>query len=406
MVSNNENVTMHDLAVRDKEDFHLLDILTALAKRKWFLVLFPTALAVCAGVIAMLMTPVFSATSVMMPPQQQSSGIASMLGQLGGLAGAASSVGGLKNPSDLYVGMLQSRTVADALVERFKLKERYEMSLPGARDQLKKNSTISAGKDGLISINVEDRDPVVAAAMANAYVEELDALTKKLAVGEAATRRVFFEKQLRSTKDQLADAEVAMKDTQQRTGMLQLEGQVKGAIASAAQLQGEIAAKEVQLTAMRSFATNNNPELLRLQQELRGLNIQLDKLENGGVAKSGDLRISSGKLPEVGVEYIRSMRDVKYYEAIYELLAKQYELARIDEAKESSLIQLLDRAVPAEKKSKPKVLLVAILTFMAGMAVAILVALLRDVYLRSQQAPHTAHRWVALNHALRGKRAS
>lgn len=392
---------MNDLEKSGKEDFHLLDILTVLAKRKWFLVLFPTVLAVCAGVVAMLMAPVFLATSVMVPPQQQSSGMAAIQAQLGGLVGAASSVGGLKNPSDLYVGMLQSRTIADALIDRFKLKERYKASAGGARDELKKASFFNAGKDGLITINVEDSDPAIAASIANAYVEELDKLTQKLALGEAATRRVFFEKQLRSTKDQLADAEIKLKNTQQRTGMLQLEGQVSGVIASTVQLQAEIAAKEVQLITMRSFAANNNPELLRLQQELRGLNIQLEKLENGGTAKGGDIRISSGKLPEVGVEYIRSMRDVKYYEAIYEMLSKQYELARIDEAKDSSLIQQLDRAIPAEKKSKPKVLLVAILTFMVGFALAILIALLRDKFERSQMDANTAHRWVALRGALR-----
>lgn len=305
-----------------------------------------------------------------------------MLGQLGGLAGAAGGLSSaLKNPNDLYVGMLESRTIADNLIQRFKLKERFEATtIDETRLKLEKMRELLNGKDGLITITVEDSDPKFAADLANAYVAELSQLTKGLAITEASRRRLFFEKQLSTAKDDLANAEVAMKKMQQTTGMLQLDGQVKGIIANEAQLQGLIASKEVQLQSMRSFSTPKNPEFVRLQDEIHALSGQLSKLQKGK-NKEGDLMVPIGKIPEVGLEYIRSVRDVKYYETIFELLAKQFELAKIDEARDSSSIQQLDIAVPAEKKLKPRRSMFIIIGFLFGTVLGVVSAFLRDAYL-------------------------
>jgi len=178
--------------------------------------------------------------------------------------------------------------------------------------------------------------------------------------------------------------------------MLELEGQVKGIISNVAQLEGTIAAKEVQLNAMRSFATNNNPELQRLQSEIQGYRTQLEKLKNGKSSKDGDLMVPTGKIPEIGVEYIRKLRNVKYQETIFELMAKQYELAKFDEAKESSTIQILDNAVPAEKKSKPKKLIIILLGFFGGGMLALFLALIRDAYQKSIRDEESKYRWALL----------
>lgn len=345
----------------------------------------------------LLMKPIFTSSAALLPPQQQSSGMSAVLGQLGGLGGVAGSLGGLKNPGDLYIGMLQSRTIADRLIAKFKLKERYEAkTMERTRKILEASTTINAAKSGLIAIDVEDRDPQIAADLANAYIAELTAMTENLAITEASRRRVFFGKQLEGAKNKLADAEVALRKVQETTGMIQLEGQIKGLIANTAQLQGTIAAKEVQLASMRTFATNNNPEVIRLQEELHGLNEQLLKLNKGQVRREGDVSIPTGKIPEVSVEYVRSLRDVKYYETIFELLAKQFEVAKIDEAKDSNVIQVLDTALPAEKKSRPKSLLIVLGGIAGGAAFGFFLALFRDFYRRSRIGNPDPEKWQEL----------
>ena len=388
------------------DEINLIDLLIVLARHKKLVIGMPILAGGLAMAASLLMTPIFTSTAKIMPPQQQSSGAAALLGQLGGLAGMAGSVAGLKSPNDLYVGMLESRTISDTLIDRFKLQERYESeTLDDARSTLEKTVDISSGKkDGLIAISVSDEDPKFAAELANAYVEELTKLTQTMAITEASQRRLFFEQQLKDAKDQLANAEVAMRKTQERTGLIQPEGQVQAIIASIAQLRGSIAAKEVQLKAMRTFATTQNPDLLRTQEELRGLQAQLVKLEKSQPSREGDFMASTGKVPEAGVEYVRSLRNVKYYETMFELLAKQYELARIDESRESSVIQVLDKAVPAERKSKPKRALITLLGAAGGGLLGVLMAFMREGYLRSRQDPANSNRWKEFSAALSGRR--
>ena len=271
------------------------------------------------------------------------------------------------------------------------------------RKTLENSTKIGAAKSGLITIDVEDHDSQMAADLANAYVKELTLMTETMAVSEASRRRVFFARQLESAKDKLSDAEVNLKKVQEATGMIELVGQVKGLIANTAQLQGTIAAKEVQLSSMRSFATANNPELIRVQDEIRGLNDQLFKLNKGQLSNNGDIAIPTGKIPEVSVEYIRSLRDVKYYETIFELVAKQFEMAKIDEAKDANLIQVLDKALPAEKKSGPKSQLIVLGGILGGALLGVILALFRDFLHRSKLQNPDEQRWQELRAALRNR---
>ena len=396
------NSQENDAASMD-DQIHPLDLLIVLVSRKKMIIGMAIGTGLVAMAISLTIQPTFTSTAKIMPPQQQqSSGMAAMLGQLGGLAGAAGSLAGLKNPNDLYVGLLESRSVSDRLIERFKLKTRYEKeTMDDTRRTLNNVSNISNGKkDGLISISVEDRDPKFAAELANAYVEELARLTQTMAITESSQRRMFFEKQLKDAKEQLAKAEIAMRATQEKTGMIQLDGQVQAIIANVAQLKGSSAAKEIQLNAMRTFAAPQNPELLRSQEELRGMQAQLSKLERSQAGK-GDLMVPTGSIPEIGVEYVRSLRDVKYYETVFELLAKQFELAKIDEAKDSSLIQILDTAVPAERKSKPLRGLITLMATAAGGLLGIGLAFASAMYKESRRNPESKERWEKLSMAWR-----
>lgn len=384
------------------EDIHLLDLLTVLARYKKLIVGVPIASAIVVVAASFLITPVFESTATILPPQkQQSSGLAGVLGQLGGLASAAGALSGVKMPGDLYVGILGSRTIADKLIARFKLNERYdEDTMDETRKALALRSEISTGKkDGLISVKVADKDPKFAAELANAYVNELASLTQNLAITDAAQRRVFFEKQLKEAKDNLANAEVELRKTQEKTGLVQPSAQVGAMITTIAQLKGTIAAKEVQLNSLRTFATGANPQMQQTQEELRALRGQLAKLESDQPTRERDLMVSPGKIPAAGVEYVRALRNVKYYETIFELMAKQYEVAKLDEAEDSSMIQLLDRAVPAEKKSKPRRSVYAIAGFAGGLALALLSVLFREGYRRSRQDPTGALKWQRLRNA-------
>jgi uncharacterized protein involved in exopolysaccharide biosynthesis len=259
------------------------------------------------------------------------------------------------------------------------------------REQLLSSTVITTGREGVISISVDDKDPKRAAQLANAYVDELYKMNKNLAITEAAQRRVFFEKELLSTKDDLAAAEIDLRQTQEKTGIIQPDSQAKAMIESVAVLRGQIAAKEVQLRSMQSFGTEQNPDIMRTGQELEALRSELFKLQkgqNGG--GDGDVYIATGKIPSAGLEYLRKLRNVKYYETILEVLSKQYEIARIDEARNVSLIQVVDPAIEPEKKSKPKRLIIVAMFTMSGLFLSILLAFVQEYRARLLSDPESA----------------
>lgn len=343
-------------------------------RERRFVVLFTAVFAIVACIVAFLIPKQYTARALVMPPSQNQGSMSNMLlGQLGSLAGMGAKDLGLKNPTDLYIGILHSRTVADALIQQFNLASVYQKDhISDLRQKLKNRTDIIATKESLIQITVSDRDPKRAADMANAYVAELQKLSNTLAVTEAAQRRVFYEQQLQQAKNQLGDAEVALKQTQERTGVLELNSQARAIIDAVANVKAEIAAKEVKIQSMRSFTTEQNPELQAQEQQLAALNTQLAKLtkQQPGTADQGDLAIPSKNIPEVGLEYIRRYRDVKYYETVYGLVAKQYELARMDEAKEGGLVQVVDSAVTPDKKSWPPRAIIILLATVAGFLIA------------------------------------
>jgi tyrosine-protein kinase Etk/Wzc len=378
---------------RDEDEISLLDIAIVLAKYKKLILGLPFLAAAIATGITFLMPNWYTAAAKLLPPQQSQSNAVAILGQLGALSGGASTALGIKNPSDIFVAMLKSRTVADAIIERFKLRQLYDKEyLQDARKTLSTNVDISAERDGVISIEVADKSPKRAAEMANAYVDELEKLTLRLAVGEAGRRRLFFEKQLKQAKDDLTQAETELTRFQVEKRVLNPQGQASLTISAAAGLQAQIAAKEVQIKALRSFATQDNPDLYRAQEELAGLRAQLAKVGRGGSSDPGDVLLSMGKAPGQGAEYLRRFRDMKYYETLYELLARQYEIARIDEAKDATLIQVLDKAVEPERKSKPRRTVIALLSGFVTGILATLAAFVMQAWGYAQQDPSSSGR--------------
>jgi uncharacterized protein involved in exopolysaccharide biosynthesis len=294
--------------------------------------------------------------------------------------------------------MLKSRTVADRIIDRFNLIELYKADYrEDARKELLED-VLGAETDkdsGIITISVDDKDPKRSAGMANAFVEELKNLTKGLAVTEASQRRFFFEEQLKDTKMALVKAEDEMQGFQEKTGALQVDAQTKAVIEGIAMLRAQIAAKEVQLKVMRTYATAQNPDLQRAEDELNGLKAELGKLE----AKGGswhDTIIPTGRMPEVGTEYVRRLRDLKFYEDLYELLTKQYEAAKLDEAKEAAVIQVIDKAIPPEKRAKPKRTLMVLIATFTGFFLSIFVAFFAEYKERALKEPENKERFETL----------
>ena len=378
----------------DDSSGNLLDLLIIIAKNKKKIFIFVIIVMLVSAGLSLLLPNKFTARAQVLPPQTQSSANA-LLGQLSSLGSLTG--GSLKNPNDTYLGMLNSRTMADSLIARFKLQQVYEVKFASdARLALQAASKIMSSKENLISIEVTDRDPKLAAAVANAYVEEMQKMTSTLAVTEASRRRLFFEKQLEKTKSDLVTAETALRTMQEKTGVITLSEQAESAIKAAATIKAAIAAKEIEIGTLRTFVTDKSPEFIRAQQELAGMRAQLSKIESGANVGQGDSSLAVRAVPELGLEYTRVVREVKYQEVLFEMFAKQFEFAKVDEAKEGSLIQVLDAAIVPDKKSKPSRMLLVLLAGAAAAILATLWAFLSEMRLYMKADPANAARFQAL----------
>jgi uncharacterized protein involved in exopolysaccharide biosynthesis len=391
----------------EQKGFDLFDFLLIISESRKTIATWMLVLVVLGGVFCFFAKPTFSATSLILPPQQGQS-LASMMGQLnalvsltgGGIGGSSS----LKTPIDMYIGMLESRTIADHLISKFHLQDLYKTrKMEDTRTQLKSNTRFLAGKDGLIHIIVEDHDPNRASEMANAYVDELYSLNSHLATTEAAQRRVFFDQELAEEKSALSVAENDLKRTAEKTGIIHLGGQAESIIRSLAVLRAEIASREVQVNSMSMFATEQNPLAIRAQEEIKALREQLDKLEKDprNSQLTDAVGIPAGRVPAVTLEYARKLREVKYHETLFELLAKQYEAARIDEAKAAPIIQVVDRAIPPDKKSGPHRSLILLGCAFVGFCFGYLFAAISRAFSRAAEVPEYAIKIARLRSGLR-----
>lgn len=380
--------TQAPAAYEEADEISLLDLLQVIADNLRLLILGPLAAGVVALGISFVIKPTFTATTTFLPPQQQQSAATSMLQSLGALGGVASLATGLKNPADQYVALTGSRSVKDALIEKFKLTERYDVRLVhDARKGLDQNTRISTNKNGLISVEVDDHEPPVAAAIANAYVEELSRLMGRLALTEAQERRAFFEGQLKKAKEGLIAAEIALK----ATGISEsaVKASPTAAVGAVASLMAQVAAKEVQISAMRGYLVESAPEFQRAQAELSALRSQLSRTEKDTASNGG------------GGNYVTKYRDFKYFETLFELMAKQYEIARIDESREGAVIQVVDKAIPPERKAKPKRGLIAALTAILMGFLLLLFVFLRQGLRNAAEQPESAARMAQLTSSLR-----
>jgi uncharacterized protein involved in exopolysaccharide biosynthesis len=371
------------------DEISLLDLLQTVAENIKLLVLGPLAVGVTALGISFLVPPTFTAQTVVLPPQQQQSAATAMLQSLGSLGGLAGAATGLKNPNDQYVALLKSRAVEHKLVERFSLINHYEAELrDDAVKTLEGKTRVTSGKDGLITIEFDDTDPAFAAQVANAYVEELSQLMGRLAVTEAQQRRAFFEKQLNQTKNNLTRAEQALQASGVNAAALKSNPQA--AVGVVAQLQAQITAQEIKIASMRGYLQESSPQFKQSLTELAALRAQLAKAEHSQAPTQ-----APGQ-----ADYVARYRDFTYHETLFDLFAKQFELAKVDESREGAVIQVVDVALPPERKSKPKKALIAVLATMASGFALLLFVFVRQAVRNAKAQPETAAKLAVIQKAL------
>jgi tyrosine-protein kinase Etk/Wzc len=369
--------------VQEDDEISLLDLLQVIVDNLRLLVLGPLVCGLAALGYSFTIPPTYTAKTQFLPPQQQQSSAASMLASLGALGGLAGAATGLKSPADQYIAFMKSVSVQDALIERFKLVEKYDTKLKtDARMSVFGSVRITSGKDGLISVEVDDKDPKFAADLANAHVDELGILLARLAVTEAQQRRMFFEKQLQITKENFTKADLALKSSGINSSVLKTNP--ASAVEALARLKAGISVQEVKLGTMRNYLTESSPDFKQALSELASLKSLLAKAEKEEPASKD------------ASDYVARFREFKYQETMFELFAKQFELAKLDESREGALIQVLDIAKPPERKAKPKKAMIAIIATLASGFALLLFVFVRSALKNASQDEETKLRMAAL----------
>jgi tyrosine-protein kinase Etk/Wzc len=389
----------------------LMAVLTQLARRKWLMVKV-TSIAVLIGVITSLVLPVrYKAVTKLMPPQQAPSSASLLMNQLAssGASSLAAMAGGgltLRNPNDLYVGLLDSRPIADAIIQSFGLEAIYHSkNMTDARKTLARNTQVDSEKGGFIVVSVTDEDKKRVARMANAYTDQLRILTQSLAVAEASQRRLFYEERLKQAKDGLIAAELALQQVQQQRGLVQPDAQAKAMIEGLAMLRAQVAAKQVELEALRSYSTDHNPEVELAERELASLQDVAARLEQPNHS-SGFREMGLADVPGAGLEYLRAEHELKYRQAMFDLLIKQYDAARLDEVKDAAIIQAFEPAIEPDRNSSPHRVLIVMSFTVAGVLTGCLLVPLLCWKEYAQSDPEFAKSLVELRDAVANGRVA
>jgi len=387
----------------------LIDGAARLARHRRLIALATTG-SLLAGILVSLLLPNrYQATTKIMTPQQSQSSVAMLMSQLasspsGSLVTAAAGGGGLglKNPNDIYLGLLNSRTVADAIVEKFGLGKAYgAKDRTGAREVLAGNTKIASERSGLISISVTDTDGARAAGIANAYTEELRSLSKSLAMSEASERRVFYEEQLGRAKEDLIAAGVAFQQVQKGKGLVQLDTQTKALISGLADLRAQKTARQVELDAVRSYSTERNPQVQLAERQLSSLQAEIDRLEQSGYA-AGSSGLGFKDVTGAGLEYMHAEHELLYRQTLFDLLIKQYDAAKLDEAKYAAVIHVVEPAIPSDRKSFPHRASFSLAFAFFGFSGSCFYLFLRDF---SQSHPRLSASLAGLRRTLGGRQA-
>jgi uncharacterized protein involved in exopolysaccharide biosynthesis len=380
------------------EEVNLLDYCRVIWKRRRLIVGLLAASVLTAMVVSLLMPKIYESTATLLPSldSKEGSGLGALLAATGA-GGAAQSLGislpgSPATPTDLFVAMLKSRIMADEVIRKLNLIDLYEAkSMQDARKALEGDTKIMVTKEKVIKITVEAKSPQLAADIANLYVANLDHLNQTLNVSKASQNRAFIERRLGETQVNLVKAEEALKDFQTQNKTVAVEAQSKAMIEAAAMIQGQITAQEVQLQVMSSYLSPENPELSRVRSSIEELKKQLYLLESGkggkGMLPGDRLHPAMITVPGLALDYGRLLRELKVQETLYALLTSQLEQAKLAEARDTPTVQVLDPAIPAEKKSKPRIRLNMVIAGVLALFVGIFLAFFLE-YLERIRTSH------------------
>ncbi|HET9963497.1 MAG TPA: Wzz/FepE/Etk N-terminal domain-containing protein [Nitrospiraceae bacterium] len=361
-------------------------------------------LAAMAGtfVVSLLLPKIFESTAAVLPQTEskEMGGLATLLAATGA-GGMAQNLGmnlpGLPtSPTDVFVSILKSRVMADDVIAKFSLMERYrKKTMVETREKLADRVRITVTKEKVVKVAVEDTDPQVAADMANFYVSNLDRLNRTVNVSKAGQNRAFIERRLAETQETMAKAEEALRDFQMKNKAVAVEAQSKVMIEAAAMIQAQITAQEVQSQVMATYLSTDNPDLARIRSSIEELKKQLALMESGKNGKGmlpGQERLHPAMIsvPELALQYARLFRQVKVQETLFTLLTSQYEQAKIAEARDTPTVQVLDTGIPADKKSRPRILLNTAVAGVLAFMIALFIAFFLNY--RDRVRPSASHR--------------
>lgn len=388
----------------EEDEIDLLDVALVLAKHKRLIIGTAFIAALIALILGFIMTPIYRAETHLVPPQSLAGQLPSSILSLvpPEFRALAIQSGAIKTTADLIAGISKSRTILESIVDKFDLMNYYHAKNKESACRTLSNALNAKvdEKTGMITIAVESKDPVLAADVANATVDELQSLLQNLAVTQVSQQRLFLEHQLKRTHQNLMQAEEDFQKYQMQTGLLNVDVQTQTLMDSIARIQAQIAVKEVELKAAKTYATVQNPQVQRLQAELAGLKNELKKLE--AKAGEGPNPIPAFKeIPKAGVEYTRKLRDLKFNETLYETLLQQYQTAVMAEASEGIVIQVVDPAVPPELKAKPNRKLMIVVAGFLGLFVGIFAAFVKEFIDNSSKNPESAEKMAMLKSYLR-----
>ena len=360
--------------------------------------------ALCGGTVAvtmlvsLLVPKIYESTAAVLPQSEskETGGLATLLAATG--AGNMAQNLGLNlpglptSPTDIFVSILKSRVMADEVITKFGLMDRYgKNTMVETREKLADRVRVTVTKEKVVKVAVEDEDPTIAAGMANFYVSNLDRLNRIVNVSKAGQNRAFIERRLVETQETMAQAEEALRDFQMKNRAVAVEAQSKVMIEAAAILQGQITAQEVQLQVMGSYLSPDNPDLARIRSNVDELKKQLTIMGSGKDGKGavlGDrLHPAMTNVPDLALQFGRLFRQVKVQETLFTLLTSQHEQAKIAEARDTPTVQVLDPAVPADKRSRPRLLLNLAVAGVLSLVVGIFLAFFLDYRSRVRPSP-------------------
>ena len=387
----------------------LADLLGWLGEQKRLIFSVTGIAAVVSLVVAFLLPPIYTArTTLLAPASQQQGPSSSAIAALGALGGLAPSGLGGRSPDELYVALLKSDSVLRALADRFDLKAHYDVATYETLRKVMPNyvRVTSDKKSGVISVEVDDKDGQFAADLANAHLPIVTKVMSRLAVSEAQLRRTFFEKQLSDSKENLVKAEQSLRAVQEKSGVIVLDKQAEALITGAALVRAQISEREVQLKVLRTSATEHNPDVMRLGSELRALRGELVRMESAqGESTGSAVDLPVGRIPEASIDYVRARRELKLQETLLEGMLRQFEIAKLDEAKEGATLQQVDAAMKPDYKSRPsRALIVLASSLLALLAISAWVVIRRYASVARAADPESDAAWRKVARAWRLRR--